>query len=407
MNKTENFRKSWSLVNFCEFDKYATQSYCMIHDVDPSLNLGDITQVDIEKLPTDVGLLTHGSPCQSFSAAGKQAGGDKGSGTRSSLMWNSVEIIRHCKPKLVIWENVKNVLSPKHKHNFEQYINELDMIGYNSYYKVLNAKDYGIPQNRERIYVISIRKDIDNGKFKFPEPKPLKNKLKDLLEDNVDDKYYLSDKMIRYISSKNEKWTGNNRGAFVNKTIASTLNTGEGSRRCDSSNYICDELPENANLQKFEEYVIGDFRYDEGFRPRKNGLCPCLTTKVGGASLSANPLYVTRREEIMDKNKINKIEDLKIRKLTPKETFRLMGFSDELFNKIEGVSQTQLYKQSGNSIVTDVLFYIYIELYKAIPEIFDDLKVLSLFSGIGAFEVGLDRLYRVINLLEERKQGEK
>ena len=193
----------------------------------------------------------------------------------------------------------------------------------------------------------------------------------------------------------------------MNKTIASTLNTGEGSRRCDSSNYICDELSENANLQKFEEYVIGDFRYDEGFRPRKNGLCPCLTTKVGGASLSANPLYVTRREEIMDKNKINKIEDLKIRKLTPKETFRLMGFSDELFNKIEGVSQTQLYKQSGNSIVTDVLFYIYIELYKAIPEIFDDLKVLSLFSGIGAFEVGLDRLYRVINLLEERKQGEK
>ena len=379
----------------------------MIHDVDPSLNLGDITEVDIEKLPTDVGLITHGSPCQSFSVAGKQAGGDKGSGTRSSLMWNSVEIIRHCKPKLVIWENVKNVLSPKHKHNFEQYINELDMIGYNSYYKVLNAKDYGIPQNRERIYVISIHKDIDNGKFKFPEPRPLKNKLKDLLEDNVDDKYYLSDKMIKYISSKNEKWTGNNRGAFVNKTIASTLNTGEGSRRCDSSNYICDELPENANLQKFEEYVIGDFRYDEGFRPRKNGLCPCLTTKVGRASLSSNPLYVTRREEIMDKNKINKIEDLKIRKLTPKETFRLMGFSDELFNKIEGVSQTQLYKQSGNSIVTDVLFYIYIELYKAMPEIFDDLKVLSLFSGIGAFEVGLDRLYRVINLLEERKQGEK
>ena len=382
----------------------------MIHGVDPSLNLGDITQVDIEKLPTDVGLLTHGSPCQSFSAAGKQAGGDKGSGTRSSLMWNSVEIIRHCKPKLVIWENVKNVLSPKHKHNFEQYINELDTIGYNSYYKVLNAKDYGIPQNRERIYVISIRKDIDNGKFKFPEPKPLKNKLKDLLEDNVDDKYYFSDKMIRYISSKNEKWTGNNRGAFVNKTIASTLNTGEGSRRCDSSNYICDELPENANLQKFEEYVIGDFRYDEGFRPRKNGLCPCLTTKVGGASLSANPLYVTRREEIMDKNSINKIEDLKIRKLTPKETFRLMGFSDDLFDKIEGVSQTQLYKQSGNSIVTDVLFYIYIELYKAMPEIFDDLKVLSLFSGIGAFEVGLDRLYRVVNLLEDKKrekQGEK
>lgn len=214
MNKTENFRKSWSLINFCEFDKYASQSYCMIHDVNPNLNLGDVTQVDIEKLPTDVGLLTHGSPCQSFSAAGKQAGGDKGSGTRSSLMWNSVEIIRHCKPKLVIWENVKNVLSSKHKHNFEQYINELDVIGYNSYYKVLNAKDYGIPQNRERIYVISIRKDIDNGKFKFPDPKPLKTRLKDLLDDEVDEKYYLSKKMINYIASPNKKWTGNNGGGL-------------------------------------------------------------------------------------------------------------------------------------------------------------------------------------------------
>lgn len=103
-------------------------------------------------------------------------------------------------------------------------------------------------------------------------------------------------------------------------------------------------------------------------------------------------------------------ENLCIRKLTPKECYRLMGFSDELFNKIEGVSNTQLYKQVGNSIVTDVLFYIYIELYKAMPEVFDDLKVLSLFSGIGAFEVGLDRLYRVINLLEDKKrekQGEK
>lgn len=108
--------------------------------------------------------------------------------------------------------------------------------------------------------------------------------------------------------------------------------------------------------------------------------------------------------------KFTDIEDLCIRKLTPKECFRLMGFNDELFNKIDGISNTQLYKQSGNSIVTDVLFYIYIELYKAMPEIFDDLKVLSLFSGIGAFEVGLDRLYRVINLLEDKKrekQGEK
>lgn len=408
MNKTENFRKSWSLVNFCEFDKYATQSYCMIHDVDPSLNLGDITQVDEKKL-NDFDLMTWGFPCTDLSVVGKQKGfiDENGNKTRSGMYYEGIRILREKKPKLSIIENVKALTSKKFAKEFQMILDDLDEAGYNTYYKILNAKDYGIPQNRERVFIISIRKDIDNGKFKFPDPKPLKTRLKNLLDDEVNEKYYLSKKMINYITSSNKKWAGSNGRAYVNKSIASTLNTGEGSRRCDASNYICDELPENANLQKFEEYVIGDFRYDEGFRPRKNSLCPCLTTKVGGASLSANPLYVTRREEIMDKNKINKIEDLKIRKLTPKETFRLMGFSDDLFNKIEGVSQTQLYKQSGNSIVTDVLFYIYIELYKAMPEIFNDLKVLSLFSGIGAFEVGLDRLYRVINLLEERKQGEK
>lgn len=396
------------MVNFCEFDKYATQSYCMIHDVDPSLNLGDITQVDEKKL-NDFDLMTWGFPCTDLSVVGKQKGfiDENGNKTRSGMYYEGIRILREKKPKLSIIENVKALTSKKFAKEFQMILDDLDEAGYNTYYKILNAKDYGIPQNRERVFIISIRKDIDNGKFKFPDPKPLKTRLKNLLDDEVNEKYYLSKKMINYITSSNKKWAGSNGRAYVNKSIASTLNTGEGSRRCDASNYICDELPENANLQKFEEYVIGDFRYDEGFRPRKNSLCPCLTTKVGGASLSANPLYVTRREEIMDKNKINKIEDLKIRKLTPKETFRLMGFSDDLFNKIEGVSQTQLYKQSGNSIVTDVLFYIYIELYKAMPEIFNDLKVLSLFSGIGAFEVGLDRLYRVINLLEERKQGEK
>lgn len=380
----------------------------MIHEVDPNLNLGDITQVDEKKL-NDFDLMTWGFPCTDLSAVGKQKGfiDENGNKTRSGMYYEGIRILREKKPKLSIIENVKALTSKKFAKEFQMILDDLDEAGYNTYYKILNAKDYGIPQNRERVFIISIRKDIDNGKFKFPDPKPLKTRLKNLLDDEVDEKYYLSKKMINYIASSNKKWAGSNGRAYVNKSIASTLNTGEGSRRCDASNYICDELPENANLQKFEEYVIGDYRYDEGFRPRKNGLCPCLTTKVGGASLSANPLYVTRREEIMDKNKINKIEDLKIRKLTPKETFRLMGFSDNLFNKIEGVSQTQLYKQSGNSIVTDVLFYIYIELYKAMPEIFDDLKVLSLFSGIGAFEVGLDRLYRVINLLEERKQGEK
>lgn len=132
--KYEEKKMNYNLLNFCEFDKYATKSYCAIHGVDESLNLGDITQVDIEGLPTDVDLITHGSPCQSFSISGKQHGGEKGSGTRSSLLWNSVEIINHCKPKFVIWENVKNVLSKKHKPVFDSYIDEMKNSGYNTYY---------------------------------------------------------------------------------------------------------------------------------------------------------------------------------------------------------------------------------------------------------------------------------
>lgn len=116
-------------------------------------------------------------------------------------MWNSVAIIEHVKPRYVIWENVKNVLSKKHRHNFEKYLKSLEDLGYNNYHQVLNAKDFGIPQNRERIYIISIRKDIDKETFTFPEKQPLKLKLEDLLEENVDEKFYLKDSQVMRIKN--------------------------------------------------------------------------------------------------------------------------------------------------------------------------------------------------------------
>ena len=144
----------------------------------------------------------HGSPCQDFSVAGKQAGGDEGTGTRSSLMYETIRIVDKLKPKYVIWENVKNLLSQKHKHNFDNYIEQMNELGYNSYYQVLNSKDYGIPQNRERIFTISIRKDIDKG-YIFPEKEELKLRLKDMLETEVNEKYYLSDIVIQKITYSN------------------------------------------------------------------------------------------------------------------------------------------------------------------------------------------------------------
>lgn len=192
----------YEIADYVEIDKYAVKSFNAIHGT--NFEPQDITSwnKDIE-----VDMIMHGSPCQDFSLAGKQAGGDKNSGTRSSLMYETIRIVEELKPKYVIWENVKNLLSKKHRHNFDAYLETMEQLGYTNYYQVLNAKDYGIPQNRERVFTVSVRSDIDT-EFMFPEKQPLKLKLKDMLEDNVDEKYYLSDEMvdkIRYSKFAQEK----------------------------------------------------------------------------------------------------------------------------------------------------------------------------------------------------------
>lgn len=183
------------IVDYVEIDKYAVKSFNAINGT--NFEPQDITKWD--KNFKDIDLIMHGSPCQDFSIAGLQAGGNKDSGTRSSLMYESIRIINKIKPKYVIWENVKNLLSAKHKPNFEKYLETLDNYGYNNYYKVLNALDYGVPQNRQRIFVVSIREDIKK-RFSFPQPIELKLKLQDYLRDNAEDKYFVSDKMKVYIS---------------------------------------------------------------------------------------------------------------------------------------------------------------------------------------------------------------
>lgn len=188
----------FKVVDYVEIDKYAVASYNAIFNE----NYGpqDITEWNKD---IKVDFIMHGSPCQDFSVAGLQQGGDEGTGTRSSLMWETVRIINQVKPKYVLWENVKNVISKKHRHNFDKYIDALGNMGYNSYYQVLNAKDYGIPQNRERVFTLSIRKDVDENNFKFPEKEELKLRLKDMLEEQVDEKYYLSDDKVSKIECSN------------------------------------------------------------------------------------------------------------------------------------------------------------------------------------------------------------
>lgn len=181
------------VVDYVEIDKYAVASYNAIHDT-------NFEPQDIKKWDKniEVDIITHGSPCQDFSLAGLQLGASRGGQTRSSLMYETVRIVKKLKPQYVIWENVPNVLSKKHIHNFQNYIQFLDNLGYKSAYEVLNAKDYGIPQNRERLFVVSVL----NGRtrdllglelyFDFPQPIQLKLKLKDMLENDVDEKYYIN-----------------------------------------------------------------------------------------------------------------------------------------------------------------------------------------------------------------------
>lgn len=212
--------QGYELVNFCEFDKFAEQSYCAIHNVDTSLNLGDITKVDENKI-TPFNMICGGSPCQDFSLAGKgegskwkcrdceheynpltvhysnrhkcpKCGSESLDKTRSSLLVEWLRIIRVNRPKWGIYENVKNIVGAKFKETFQMFLDELHEYGYNTYYQVLNAKDFGIPQNRERVYLIIILKELDNGKFKFPMPFESNIRLKDVLENEVDEKYYIN-----------------------------------------------------------------------------------------------------------------------------------------------------------------------------------------------------------------------
>ena len=427
-----------NLVGFSEIDKYAIGSYCEIHDVSKELNLGDITKIDISKLPKNIDLITHGSPCQSFSVAGKGEGGDEGSGTRSSLMWNTVEIVKHCTPKYVLWENVKNVISKKHIHNFEKYIDRMNELGYNNYYRVLNSKDYEIPQNRDRLFVISIRQDIDTKEFVFPEKIGLKLSIKDMLEDVVDDKYYVShDKVELFFKQGNVNPSGRGMNGAVNtKDLANTITTnkGEGQKiliKCNEG--VLDNSPKNKIIKtdipqivRVRKYEVDTDKLKETLRERKAATKKTIsdiTSEMGvtrttvehwfrtdncfsipdaevwlklkevlnittdyfdksimefeeklGSFEKANRCYHTngiaptittlcQNEKILENT--GEFTSFRIRKLTPRECWRLMGFSDEDFEKAERVSSnTQLYKQAGNSIVVNVLEHIFKNLLK-------------------------------------------
>lgn len=343
------------VVDYVEIDKYAVKSYNAINGT--NFKPQDITEWNKN---IDVDLIMHGSPCQDFSVAGKQRGGDGDSHTRSSLMWETVRIVENLRPKYVIWENVKNVLSHKHIHNFYSYIKKMNSLGYTSYYKVLNAKDYGIPQNRSRVFVVSVlyNAGID---YSFPKKIKLNKSMKDFLDKDVDDRYFLSEKMIKTIISGGTKNFYHKPEIDLNvaKPILATVYK---MHRCGIDNYISEifvngdgkiDIESNPKTKSIKTYIQRD-SYGKVYKSQNDiayfcdGVCQTLSSSNGNG------------------NKSNVIlEDLRIRRLTPKECWRLMGFDDGDFEDAKEVnSNTQLYKQAGNSIVVDVLACVLKELLK-------------------------------------------
>ena len=379
----------YELANFCEIDKFAVKSYCAVHGVSEDKNLGDISKIASEDIP-GCDLVTYGFPCQDVSVAGNQKGIVAGQ-TRSGLLYEALRIIEAKKPSYAICENVKNLVGKKFKPDFDKLLFMLDELGYNSYWQVLNAKDYGIPQNRERVFVISIRKDIDNGTFKFPEKFPLELRLKDMLEGDVDEKFYLTPKQIKCLNVNEPKGTdilhvGNTKSGgqksdiILADGISSCLSATDYKQPKQIVSPAYESVTQvNDNYAMLNGGKIGKMTDIYRRAYYEDGVSPTIHTCPGG---NTEPKVIllddtqgfdgTRAYKDYSptlraaRSGLKVASDFRIRKLTPKECWRLMGFDDSDFEKAKsaGISNTQLYKQAGNSIVVNVLQYIFRNLFK-------------------------------------------
>ena len=297
-----NLGIEYEVVAISEIDKYAIKAYEAIHG--PTNNLGDICKIDPSDIP-DHDLFTYSFPCQDLSVAGKQAG--LGKGTRSGLLYECEKVIEAKKPKYLLLENVKNLVGKKFKPQFDEWLDYLKSLGYTNYWQVLNAKNYGVPQNRERVFIVSILGD--HKPYEFPKPIPLDKCIADILEDKVGEKYYLS-KEVGYIE-------------IDLPCIAASRG-----RNPDNPSDRTAGAPTEQRLE--------------------------FNTKG-----TSNTITTVQKDNYVVET------TYRIRKLTPRECFRLMGMRDDDIDKIQAasISNTQQYKMAGNSIVVNVLEEIFKNLF--------------------------------------------
>ncbi len=389
----ENLQANFTHYRLCEFDKFAIQSYNAVHGTNfATSDITKITADDLGIVDTDKYeyIMTYSFPCQDLSIAGKQAGMKKGSGTRSGLLWEVERLLEECEelPQILLMENVPQVHGKKNEKNFYKWIEKLESLGYRNYWQDLNAKNYGIPQNRNRTFMVSV---LGKYYYDFPKPKKLKLRLKDMLESNVDEKYYIKNAKVKTLLKGLDYENADkvccdmtiNQPRF--RDIANTIKA-----RYDCGIENIKQTGTAVIEPKCEVVATLNIPGPTGVVERSNirNIMTKIASTLGtncGSSTSAgggvviepiiiDDIYKNREpREYGDTaptlrtncNGLKVAENYRIRKLTPKECWRLMGFSDKDFYAAHsaGVSNSQLYKQAGNSIVVNVLEEIFKKLF--------------------------------------------
>ena len=394
---------TYELVGWAEIDKYAIQAHNAVYPQWAERNYGDISKIDWAQVP-DFDLFTYSSPCQDFSQAGKQAGGTEGSGTRSSLLWECRRAILAKRPKYLLMENVAALVSQKFIRLFNAWQLELESYGYRNFAKVLNAKDYGVPQNRERIFMVSVLDET--ARYEFPDPMPLTIRLKDVLEKEVEERYYLHDskdkRLAQIVTEQGDKIQHGDMLDTYNQQIlhetSATILCGIDSRR----HHFVAEEPRIDVVGEIHPGQNGAIYGTEGLSP---AICAGEGVKTQtkifepmiGAFRGRNPenpsergrsngMY-KQRLEINENGTSNTLTGVqkdnmvieygyRIRKLTERECFRLMDMPEEYIDRIQaaGISRSQQYKMAGNSIVVACMYHIWRKLF-----IDTEIKTLTLF----------------------------
>jgi DNA (cytosine-5)-methyltransferase 1 len=355
----------------CDWDKFARISYVAAHG-QPDYFPEDVYEREIPTEPLDIYMTS--PPCQSFSLAGKREGKNSDKGV---LFFNSHEFIKKNNPRYFIFENVKGLLSDDKGRTFQEWINFLggksvnglpilfkdeNAVDYHIYWKVLNSKKHGVSQNRERVFIVGIRDDQDNS-FTWPKEEHLTTKLKDVLENEVDEKYFLSDKSIQKLVND-----GIDTDHLIPGEVNNTIRVGGGSSL--SAKHSFDMIKIVGNTNPSGNGMNGNVYHE-------NGISPTLSTNKGEGIkvVQLNPSKESGGKQPYQQNRIyntegitpalnaelngrmNILDGYRIRRLTPLECFRLQDFPDSHVEKCRSVkiSDSQLYKQAGNSITRRVL----------------------------------------------------